>query len=141
MVTSLAGFAGDPLPQAPGGRIAIPAAFRYPAAVSRRILVAFWIRRSDQPNWPSAMTCFLFSSFKTLLTWRRISLHRIQCPESLFLLAGFQVTAIGRFWVTAEVDPTRTSALSHNRPAIHFDKHFLELVRLGIQRKKATFSR
>ena len=27
---------------------------------------------------------------------------RVQCPESSFRLASFQVTAIGRFWVTAE---------------------------------------
>jgi transposase len=26
------------------------------------------MRRSDQPNWPNAMTCFFFSSLKTLLT-------------------------------------------------------------------------
>jgi hypothetical protein len=30
--------------------------------------VSFSIRRSAQPGWPSAVTCFFFSSFKTLLT-------------------------------------------------------------------------
>ncbi len=68
VVTPTAGFAGDPLPQAPGGRTGISAAFKYAAAVSRRTPVAFWMRRSDQPNCPSAMTCFFFSSVKTLLT-------------------------------------------------------------------------
>src|SRR5215218_3542409 len=68
VVTSLAGFAGARFPQPPGARIAIPAAFRYAAAVSRRIRVVCWIRRKDQPNWPSAMTWFFFSSLKTLLT-------------------------------------------------------------------------
>ena len=29
--------------------------------------VAFWIRRRVQPSWPKAMTCFFFSSLKTLL--------------------------------------------------------------------------
>jgi hypothetical protein len=68
VVTSLAGFAGARFPQPPGGRIAMPAALRYAAAVSRRIRVVCWIRRKDQPNWPSAMTWFFFSSLKTLLT-------------------------------------------------------------------------
>jgi hypothetical protein len=39
VVTSMAGFAGGRR-HPPGGRTAIPAALRYPAAVSRRILVA-----------------------------------------------------------------------------------------------------
>src|SRR5262252_7354653 len=36
VVTSLAGFAGTCRPQAPGARTAMPAAFRYALAVSRR---------------------------------------------------------------------------------------------------------
>ena len=47
------------------------------------------------------MTCFIFSSFKTLLTCRRIISTGFNVLNP-FLLAGFQVTAIGRFWVTAE---------------------------------------
>src|ERR1035438_9172147 len=46
VITSLAGF-GARRPQPLGGRTAIPAAFRYALAVSRRILVACCIRRSD----------------------------------------------------------------------------------------------
>jgi hypothetical protein len=46
VITSLAGF-GSHRPQPLGGRTAIPAAFRYALAVSRRILVACWMRRSD----------------------------------------------------------------------------------------------
>src|ERR1035437_3491773 len=72
-ITSLGGFAGDCRPQPPGGRKAILEAFKYAAAVSRRTPVFFWIRRSDQPNRPRAMTCCFFSSFKTLLTSPRVS--------------------------------------------------------------------
>ena len=68
VVTPLAGFGGAFLPHPPGGRKPIPAARKYPLAVSRRMPVAFSICRRDQPSWPSAMTCFFFSSFKTLLT-------------------------------------------------------------------------
>src|SRR5271166_5467121 len=46
VITSLAGF-GARRPQPLGGRTPIPAAFRYALAVSRRILVVCWIRRSD----------------------------------------------------------------------------------------------
>src|ERR1035437_5894758 len=65
VITSLAGF-GLHLPKPLGGRTAIPAAFRYAPAVSRRIPVACWMRRSDQPSRPRAKTCCFFSSFKTL---------------------------------------------------------------------------
>ena len=67
-ITSLAGFANHCRPQLPGGRRAIPAAFKYSVAVPRRTPVVRWIRRSDHPNRPKAMTCCFFSSFKTLLT-------------------------------------------------------------------------
>ena len=66
-VTSLAGFAGARRPHAPGGRTAIPAAFRYAPAVSRRTPVACSMRRKGHPSFPSAMTCCFFSSLKTLL--------------------------------------------------------------------------
>lgn len=80
VITSLAGFAVH-RPQPPGGRTAMPAAFRYWLAVSRRMRVACWIFRSGQPSRPSAKTCCFFSSFKTLAmppeaTGRRGS----QCP-------------------------------------------------------------
>ena len=60
------------------------------------------MRRSGQPSRPSAITCCRFSSFKTLLTRRSV------CPIVLnvlldSLLAGFQVSLIGRFWVSPEV--------------------------------------
>jgi len=89
VVTPLAGFGGAFLPHPPGGRKPMPAALKYPAAVSRRMPVAFSICRSDQPSWPNAMTCFFFSSFKTLLTSKEGTLpRRIQCPDLL---------SIGRF--------------------------------------------
>src|ERR1700688_4343202 len=109
VVTSLAGFAFL-RPQPPGARMEMPAAFRYPAAVSRRTPVANSIRRSAQPSWPSAMTCFFFSSFKTLLTLTEGIPHvRVNVPTT-FSLAGFQVTTIGRFWVTAEAGILYSSA-------------------------------
>src|ERR1700680_4784912 len=49
VVGVLAGCAGGSRPQAPDGRTAMPAAFKYPVAVSRRTPVAFSIRRSGQP--------------------------------------------------------------------------------------------
>ena len=80
VITSLAGF-GSHRPQPLGGRTAIPAAFRYALAVSRRILVACWMRRSDQPSRPRAKTCCFFSSFKTLaMPTEPTSLRGIQCP-------------------------------------------------------------
>ena len=52
------------------------------------------------------MTCCRFSSFKTLLTRRSV------CPIVLnvlldSLLAGFQVSLIGRFWVSPEAQEAR----------------------------------
>jgi Putative transposase len=49
VVTSMAGFAGR-RPHAPGGRTAMPAAFRYARAVSRRTSVSCSIRRKDLPE-------------------------------------------------------------------------------------------
>src|SRR5271155_915582 len=102
VITPLAGF-GSYRPQPLGGRTAIPAAFRWPLAVSRRIPVACWMRRSDQPSRPRAKTCCFFSSFKTLaMPTEPTSLRGIQCPGRLLSLAGFQVIISGRFWVIAE---------------------------------------
>src|SRR5271157_3367440 len=84
VITSLAGF-GARRPQPLGGRTAIPAAFRYALAVSRRILVVCWIRRSDHPSRPRAKTCCFFSSFKTLaMPTEPTSLRRRQCPRRCF---------------------------------------------------------
>ena len=66
VVTGMAGFAGCCL-RLPGGATAIPAAFRYRLAVSRRTPVSCWMRRNDHPNCPSAITCCLVCSLKTLL--------------------------------------------------------------------------
>ena len=80
VITSLAGFAAR-RPQPPGGRTAIPAAFRYWLAVSRRMRVACWICRSGQPSRPRAKTCCFFSSFKTLaMPTEATSLCGSQCP-------------------------------------------------------------
>jgi hypothetical protein len=50
--SALAGFAGGRRPHAPGGRTAIPAAFRYAPAVSRRTPVSCSMRRSGDPSRP-----------------------------------------------------------------------------------------
>jgi hypothetical protein len=61
------------------------------------------------------MTCFFFSSFKTLLT----STQGNPCARvnvlTTFSLAGFQVTTIGRFWVTAEDIKRTTTAIRMRR--------------------------
>ena len=106
VVTSLAGFAGR-RPQLPGGRMGIPAALKYALAVSRRTPVVCSIRRSGHPSRPNATTCSLFSVLKTLLmpTEPVSASRRCQCPGLILCsLAGFQVTTIGRFWVTAEAE-------------------------------------
>jgi len=97
VVTPLAGFGGALLPHPPGGRKPIPAARKYPPAVSRRMPVAFSICRRDQPNWPSAMTCFFFSSFKTLLTSKEGTSPVEFNVLTYFLLAGFEVTTEAGF--------------------------------------------
>src|SRR5215471_7929195 len=84
VITSLAGFAGSRRPHAPGGRTGIPAALKYPPTVSRRMWTAFSMRRSDQPSRPSAITCSLFASLKTLLTLTEGIPHvRINVPDQL----------------------------------------------------------
>jgi hypothetical protein len=61
------------------------------------------MRRSDHPSRPSAMTCCLFSSLKTLLTLTEVILASGSMSCSALLLAGFQLIIIGRFWVIPEV--------------------------------------
>ncbi len=63
----VAGFGGHTPGRPPRPRTAIPAAFRYALAVSRRTPVACSMRRSDHPSRPSASTCCFLSSLKTLL--------------------------------------------------------------------------
>ena len=62
------------------------------------------MRRNDQPSRPSAMTWCFLSSLKTLLmpgeaacalAWR-------QRLGRLCVVAGFQVSIDGRFWVSTE---------------------------------------
>ena len=104
VITSLAGFAAGCRPQLPGGRNAIPAAFKYAAAVSRWTPVTRWIRRSDHPKRPKAMTCCFFSSFKTLLTSTEDTVLTSESTSWVvgLSLAGFQVIMSGRFWVITE---------------------------------------
>src|SRR5882762_9366168 len=61
------------------------------------------MRRKGHPSRPRAMTCCFFASLKTLLIpTKATALRRNQRPRALFSLAGFEVTLIGRFWVTPE---------------------------------------
>src|SRR6516162_6964764 len=116
VITSLAGFAGVGSvitsflagfgrlrPHPPGCPTGIPAALRYAPMVSRRMCTARSICRSDHPRRPKAITCCLFSSFKTLLTSTEgIALRVGLNVPSAWLLAGFQVIMYGRFWVITE---------------------------------------
>jgi len=110
--TSLAGFAGSvdtPLAGFAGGlrrrgsRIAIPAAWRYALAVSRRMPVACSMRRSGHPSRPRARICCFLSSPKMLaiLAGDHRSRRRVNVLGALLphwpvfrypRLAGFQVS-------------------------------------------------
>ena len=72
-----------------------------------------WIRRSDHPNRPKAMTCCFFWSFKTLLTSTEGTVLASESTSWVMVsLAGFQVIISGRFWVITEAlglgDSTRS---------------------------------
>src|SRR5208282_505203 len=61
------------------------------------------MRRSGHPSRPRAMTCCFFASLKTLLISTKAKcLTPKSTSRASFSLAGFQVTLIGRFWVTPE---------------------------------------
>src|SRR5215212_7878310 len=100
-VTSMAGFA---VRTHPGARTWMPAAFRYPLAVSRRTPMACSMRRKDQPSRPKAIICCRLSSLNTLLMPREATLppRVVNVPGDYFSMAGFEVTLYGRFWVTPE---------------------------------------
>src|SRR3974390_2292390 len=120
VIFSLAGFAAR-RPHPPGERTAIPAAFRYWLAVSRRMRVARWICRSGHPSRPRAKTCCFFSSVKTLaMSSEATEPPRASMSQTPFSLAGFQVITIGRFWVIAEDQtPEATTPYrpyQHHRP-------------------------
>src|ERR1700685_964893 len=60
------------------------------------------MRRSGHPSRPRAITCCFFASLKTLLiSTKATRLTPKSTSRTSFSLAGFQVTVIGRFWVTA----------------------------------------
>jgi len=64
----VAGFGGGhTVGRPPVRRTAMPAAFKYALAVSRRTPVVPSMRRSDHPRRPSARTCCRLDSLKTLL--------------------------------------------------------------------------
>src|SRR5712692_2954344 len=61
------------------------------------------MRRKGHPSRPRAITCCRFSSLKTLLMPTKATVPTSESTsQAPFSLAGFQVTIIGRFWVTAE---------------------------------------
>jgi len=114
VITSLAGFDSHH-PQPQGGRTVIPTAFRYAPAVSRRIPVACWMRRSDQPSRPRAKTCcFFVQDIGHALGAYKPA--RESMSRTLLSLAGFQVILTGRFWVISDARPGRTSSWRHGRP-------------------------
>lgn len=73
-------------------------------AVSRRMAVAAWMRRSDQPSRPNARTCRCLWSLKTLLMSGEgpRGLRRRQRLGALSAVAGSQPPISGRFWVSTE---------------------------------------
>src|SRR2546422_8501687 len=62
------------------------------------------MRRSDHPNRPSAITCCRLSALKTLdlpaASTKPTAQVNVSTPGAA--LAGFQVSIIGRFWVSTE---------------------------------------
>jgi len=76
----------------------MPATLQYPLDVSRRTPVAASILLSDHPSRPSARTCCLFSSLKTLaIPARDHSVYRLVNVSAHYIrLAGFEVSAPGR---------------------------------------------
>jgi hypothetical protein len=71
----------------------------------------------DAPQWPSEssqgydLLFFRFAQDVAHIDEGYRALRRIQRPRASFSLAGFQVTPIGRFWVTAEVRNKRRSKM------------------------------
>src|SRR6266404_48457 len=77
------------------------------------------MRRKGHPSRPRAITCCFFASLKTLLIpTKATALRRNQRPRASFSLAGFQVTLIGRFWVTAEVAKLTGSVIGPGEPIV-----------------------
>jgi hypothetical protein len=92
-----------PPSRAPSGRTQIPEAFRWAPAVSRRAPVSCSMRLSCDPSRLRAITCCVFAPLKTLLIpTKATALRRRQHPRASFSSAGFEVTLIGRFWLTPE---------------------------------------
>src|SRR5450755_2187780 len=78
------------------------------------------MRRSGHPSRPRAITCCFFASLKTLLIPTKA---KCLAPESTsrasFSLAGFQVTLIGRFWVTPEASDLAAANRRHDEMLAH----------------------
>src|SRR6266851_9319550 len=94
------------------------------------------MRRKGHPSRPRAITCCFFASLKTLLIpTKATALRRNQRPRASFSLAGFQVTLIGRFWVTAEAplnSPDQLSVVTGELPTMNCPvRSRLENLRFG----------
>ena len=92
-------------PRRPRPATATPAAFKYPLAVSRRTPVATSMRLSGQPSRPSAH--YLLPSLVAQDVNHPGGGSRPPPPRQRLgpypLMAGFQVSINGRFWVSTEV--------------------------------------
>src|SRR5712692_1058442 len=72
------------------------------------------MRRRGHPSRPRAITCCFFASLKTLLISTKAKcLTPKSTSRASFSLAGFQVTLIGRFWVTPEEDDGHWHSHTH----------------------------
>src|SRR5881628_334840 len=98
------------------------------------------MRRSGQPSLPSAMTCCLFDSFKTLLMpTQPTRLHRDSMSGTSLPLAGFQVIIIGRFWVINEESAEKRTRTSTPLRALEPESHVCDScpLRTAINRLKS----
>jgi hypothetical protein len=63
-----------------------------------------------------------------LISTKATALRRNQRPRASFLLAGFEVTLIGRFWVTPEVMYEVSTAELRGEQPIKLDKLIIDVV-------------
>ena len=99
--TSLAGFAGGRRPQPPAGLTAIPAALRYAPAVSRGFRSLSQCAVTASQAGPARSPAVVCRRSRHCSRRGRVTLPSgsMSCPSPL---AGFEVSLIGRFWVSPE---------------------------------------
>jgi hypothetical protein len=114
VVTSLAGFAGDsPFPSTRRPHTDSGGFQVRTGCLPTNPGLSCSMRRNRHPSRPSAITCCLLSSLKTLLMLTKATAPPPgSTSQASFSLAGFQVTIIGRIRVTAEVQVSKRTVLA-----------------------------